>query len=263
MNYEIIDFHTHPYDDGSTNICIYQKGSGMNMADSVMYLKDMGISRICGSVICQNWPGRTDYATPWDMITDSNDRMLALRDQLGDFYVPGFHVHPDYVEQSCREIERMHNLGIDLIGELVPYAHGWRDYSCSGFDEILDTAQQYGMVVSFHSLDDDQMDDMVKKHPDLVLVAAHPNTMGYYQRHLDRMKMSKNYHLDLSGTGLFRHRMLRHGIDQCGADRFLFGTDYPVCNPAMYVGGVVMDSLLTREEKEMILAGNAKRLLKL
>ena len=157
----------------------------------------------------------------------------------------------------------MHSLGVRLVGELVPYYHGWQDYSCSAFDEILDAAEQYGMVVSFHSMDDDQMDAMVKKHPNLVLVAAHPNTMGYYQRHLDRMKLSKNYYLDLSGTGLFRHRMLRYGIDQCGADRFLFGTDFPVCNPAMYVGGVVMDGLLTEEEKQMILADNAKRLLKL
>ena len=107
------------------------------------------------------------------------------------------------------------------------------------------------------------MDAMVKKHPDLTLVAAHPNTLEHYQRHLDRMGMSKKYYLDLSGTGLFRHRMLRYGIDQCGADRFLFGTDFPVCNPAVYVGGVVMDGLLTEEEKQMILAGNAKRLLKL
>ena len=257
MAYEIIDFHTHPFCIDEENICIYRKDSGMNLESSVQYLKEMGIAKICGSVISSKGD------TPWAMIEKSNDRALEIRDSLGDFYVPGFHVHPDYVEQSCREIERMHSLGIRLIGELVPYYHGWKDYSCSAFDEILDAAEQYGMVVNFHSMDDDQMDAMVRKHPNLVLVAAHPNTMGYYQRHLDRMMLSKNYYLDLSGTGLFRHRMLRYGIDRCGADRFLFGTDYPVCNPAMYVGGVMMDSLLTAEEKQMILAGNAKRLLKL
>lgn len=257
MNYEIIDFHTHPFYTEEENICIYRKDSGMALDSSVQYLKDLGITKICGSVICR------EGENPWEMIAKSNDRALEIREKLGDFYIPGFHVHPSYVEQSCREIERMHSLGVRLVGELVPYYHGWQDYSCSAFDEILDAAEQYGMAVSFHSLDDDQMDAMVKKHPDLVLVAAHPNTMEHYQRHLDRMKLSKNYYLDLSGTGLFRHRMLRYGIDQCGADRFLFGTDFPVCNPAMYVGGVLMDGLLTEEEKQMILVGNAKRLLKL
>lgn len=257
MDYEIIDFHTHPYAEESENICIYKDGAAMRLPDAVRYLRNMGISRICGSVI----GAKTEK--PWEMIRRDNDRALTIRDALGDFYIPGFHVHPDYVAESCREIERMAARGLTLVGELVPRFYGWEDYSCSAFDEILDAAEQYGMVVNFHSLDDDAMDAMVQKHPGLTLVAAHPNTLAHYQRHLDRMGMSRNYYLDLSGTGLFRHRMLRYGIDSRGAERFLFGTDYPVCNPAMYIGGVAGDSLLTEQEKELILSGNVKRLLKL
>jgi len=157
----------------------------------------------------------------------------------------------------------MHGLGIKLIGELVPYVHGWSDYSCEAFDEILRVATGYGMVVNFHSMDNDQMDEMVRKHPDTVFVAAHPGEYENYLRHLNRMRMSENYYLDLSGTGLFRHGMLRHGIDEFGAERFLFGSDYPICNPAMFIGGVALDGLLTEEEKQLIFAGNAKRLLRL
>lgn len=119
MDYEIIDFHTHPYVDDAENMCIYKAGSFMNLSDSVQYLQNMGISRICGSVI----GGRDRDA--WDMIRRDNDRALFIRDMLGDFYVPGFHVHPDHVEESCREIERMHALGIRLVGELVPRFYGW------------------------------------------------------------------------------------------------------------------------------------------
>jgi predicted TIM-barrel fold metal-dependent hydrolase len=57
--------------------------------------------------------------------------------------------------------------------------------------------------------------------------------------------------------------LLRHGIDEMGADRFIFGSDYPICNPACYVGGVVYNTTLTDEEKQKILYLNAKRLLKL
>jgi predicted TIM-barrel fold metal-dependent hydrolase len=165
------------------------------------------------------------------------------------------------MKESCEEIERMSKMGVRLIGELVPYMHGWQDYSCKEFDEILDVATQYHMIVSFHSIDDDNMDEMVRKHPETILVAAHPGEYPIYIRHLKRMKMSENYYLDLSGTGLFRHGMLRHGIDEFGPERFLFGTDFPTCNPAMFLGGVLLDSLLTEEEKAMILGGNAKRLL--
>jgi len=148
-----------------------------------------------------------------------------------------------------------------LIGELVPYMHGWNDYSCKEFDEILDVATQYNMVVSVHTMDHDQMDEMVRKHPNTVIVAAHPQEYAGYMRHLERMKMSENYYLDLSGTGLFRHGMLRRGIDVCGAERFLFGTDFPTCTPSMFIGGVLLDSLISEEEKRMIFSENAKRLL--
>lgn len=254
MQFEIIDFHTHPFMDAASNICRFQK---KGMEDTVSYLRGLGVSGICGSVISGEIPG----ATPWERIQESNRMALELQEKYAGFYVPGFHVHPGYVKESCMEIERMHRRGLRLIGELVPYTHGWSDFSCKAFDEILDTAEQLQMVVNFHSGDPDQMDAMVHKHPNTVLVAAHPNDGPNYLRHLQRMKFSENYYLDLSGTGLFRHRMLRHGIDTCGVHRFLFGSDYPVCNPAMFIGGVALDTLLTEEEKQQIFSGNAKRLL--
>ena len=259
--YEIIDFHTHPFDDSATNICQHQAYLNMSAENTVEYLKGLGITKICGTVLCRNTQSHSIYDNPWQMVIDSNNRALELQKQYGEFYIPGFHVHPDYVAESCAEIEKMHKLGIRLMGELVPYLHGWSDYSCKAFDEILDVATAYKMVVNLHSMDNDQMDEMVRKHPKTIFVAAHPGEYGDYMRHLERMKMSENYYLDLSGTGLFRHGMLRHGIDEFGPERFIFGSDYPTCNPAMFIGGVAMDTLLTDEEKSLILAGNAKRLL--
>jgi predicted TIM-barrel fold metal-dependent hydrolase len=254
MTYEIIDFHTHPFPDTAANINSYKDEETV---DTLTYLRGLGISGICGSVIYRLAPG----GDPWKAVLDSNNGALALREKFGSFYIPGFHVHPNYVKESCEEIERMHNAGIHLIGELVPYLHGWEDYSCSAFDEILDTASQYNMIVSFHSMDNDQMDTMVRRHPKTVFVAAHPGEYPDYMRHLERMKYSENYYLDLSGYGLFRHRMLRHGIDTVGLHRFIFGSDYPTCSPAMYIGGVALDTLLTESEKQQIFSGNAKRLL--
>lgn len=157
----------------------------------------------------------------------------------------------------------MEGLGVHLIGELVPYGHGWRDYSCENFDVILDCAKQHDMIVSFHSMGEDAMDRMTEKHPDIVLIAAHPGEYREFMRHMQRMKKSDNYYLDLSGYGIFRHGMLRHAIDEFGPERFIYGSDFPTCNPAMYLGGVLLDPLITDAEKKLILADNAKRLLKL
>jgi len=46
-----------------------------------------------------------------------------------------------------------------------------------------------------------------------------------------------------------------------GVDRILFGSDFTTCNPAMYIGGVLLDELITDTEKEKIFSLNAKRLL--
>ncbi len=256
---EIIDFHTHPFLDMGTNICNHREYFDMSAKESMEYLKGMGISKICGSVISLSDLGQNGF----HVIREKNNIMLELKKLYGDFYVPGFHVHPFYIKESLEEMERMHKLGINLIGEIVPYMYGWEDYSSKGFCEILDLAEYYKMVVSIHSMGDDQMDKMVKEHKNVVIIAAHPGEYERYMRHLERMKISDNYHLDISGTGLFRHGMLKRGINACGVERFIFGSDYPICNPAMFIGGVTLDSLLSDNEKEAVLSGNIKRLLNL
>ena len=91
-------------------------------------------------------------------------------------------------------------------------------------------------------------------------VFAHPGERNTYLRHIERMEKYSNAYLDLSGTGLFRYAMLAHGVNRVGAERFLFGTDFPVCNAAMQVAGILSE-YLTDEDYELIFSGNAKRLL--
>lgn len=79
-------------------------------------------------------------------------------------------------------------------------------------------------------------------------------------RHIKRLKDRPNHYLDLSGYGIFRMGLTRRLIDEIGAERILFGSDYPTCNPYMYVGGVLLDPSLDDKEKEMIFAGNVRRL---
>ena len=259
-NYRIIDFHTHPFTADHNNICQHKEYCNMSIENSKRDLQKMGVEKICGSVIGFL---TADKPYTFDDIRAVNDEALSLRETYGEFYYPGFHVHPKFVKQSIAEIERFHKLGFKLIGELVPYLQDWSAYSDAAFFEILEAAEAYKMVVSVHSMDEDGMDKMVKRFPNVTFVAAHPGEKREFLRHLKRMEMSENYYLDTSGTGIFRHGVLRHGIDEFGAGRFLYGSDYPVCNPATFMGGVALDFLLTEEEKDAIFYKNAQRLLDL
>jgi len=259
-DFDIVDFHTHPFVDSKNNICAHAANCGMSPEQTMEMYDKLGVSVFCGSVLTLD-KNREGGNTQWEQILEDNRAALAMRDVYGDRYVPGFHVHPDYVAESIEEMHKMHALGIRLVGELCPYIYGWKDYSCKGFSRILDEAEKLDMIVSIHSMGEDEMDKMVKAHPGVTIVAAHPGEYGSFMRHIERMKMSDNYYLDISGYGLFRHGMLRRAIDEVGAERILFGSDYPTCNPSMYIGGVLLDELITDEEKQLIFSGNARRLL--
>ena len=262
--YKVIDFHAHPFKTLDTCICAHKTYANMSMENTIKDLKGMGFDMICGSVVKS-----TADKTTWEDLKALNDEALELRDFYKGFYVPGFHVHPLYKKESIAEIERMNKLGVKLIGELVPYMHSWTDYNCSAFHEILECAEHYKMILNFHPHGEvenqpyyqEQMNEMVKKHKNLVIVAAHPGEYKNFMHHLKRMELSDNYYCDLSGGGIFRHGLLRHGIDDFGKERWLFGSDYPTCNPAMFLGGVAHDFTLTEEEKEYVFHKNAERLL--
>lgn len=256
---EIIDFHMHPYLSGKEFSCMYPEVFSPSPGQMKEDVTRAGISHVCGSVI---EVGKYTKEEGFAHLKKLNRKALQLKEILGDFYTPGFHVHPDHVKESCEEIDLMHEKGVKLIGELVPYMHGWRDYSNKGLSEILDYAEQYNMVVSYHTMTEEQeeMDRMVAAHPGLTFVAAHPGERGFYEKHLERMEKYDNLYLDLSGTGIFRYGNIAYGISRVGADRFLFGTDYPICNPGMYVHAVLHEQM-TEEERQKILYGNAARIL--
>ena len=257
MSFEIIDFHTHPFLDERSNICAHKSFCGMSIENTKEIFDSLKVSKICGSVISLS------EKKSWEDIKRNNDEALKLKEIYGDFYIPGFHVHPDYIEESLAEIKRMAGLGINLLGELVPYLDGWDDYSSEEFSALLDEAGRHNMVVSLHSRGayDDAMDEAVRNHPDVIIVGAHPSEYPDFMRHIERMKRFENYYLDISGLGPHRYGMLRRAIDEVGIDRILYGSDFPTCSPATFIGSVLLDPLLRDSEKEKIFSQNTKKLL--
>ena len=259
MDTAVIDFHTHPYLSGEEFLNFYPERFTPSPGQYREDLEGAGISMTCGSVILKRPYSREEG---FEHIRRCSERALRLRDLLGGFYVPGFHVHPDFVEESVAEIEAMHTRGVRLIGELVPYLHGWGGYGSPSLSRILDAAGKYHMVVSFHTMPDDEdgMTRMVREHPDVTFVAAHPGDKAVYLKQLERMERCGNLYLDLSGTGIFRYGAIAYGVGRVGSERFLFGTDYPICNPRMYVQAVYQEPV-SGVDRENILYKNARSLL--
>lgn len=254
MRSGIIDFHMHPYLHNKNNYCNYKESYPIESNEFLEYAKSLGISYGCGSVV--------GTVKSWEDIVYLNDQALALREQWGGFYIPGFHIHPGYINQSINEIKRMAEHGVKIVGELLPYMHGWNMHD-PGMTPILEQIENYDMVLSYHSTDTSQavIADLLNKFPKLRFIAAHPGEKKDLDIHLELMRKFDNYYLDLSGTGMGRHGMLRYSIDNASQDRFLFGTDSPICPPEMYISVIESDPLLTEAEKSAIFHDNAYRTL--
>ena len=74
------------------------------------------------------------------------------------------------------------------------------------------------------------------------------------------LKKYENVCFDISAYGMYKDGSLRYTIDRVGAERLLFGTDYPGVGPATDIAGVLYEKL-TEDEQEAIFCNNAKRLL--
>jgi predicted TIM-barrel fold metal-dependent hydrolase len=255
MSREIIDFHIHPWLDAVNNYCFFKDLCSMTPEEGRRRLELTGITKACGSVI--------GNVTGWDDIVRLNDTALKVRENWGDFYIPGFHIHPDHVEQSISEIHRMAAEGVRLVGELVPYIHGW-DMGHPGLVPILEAAAEHHMILSFHSTDvtDEMIEPLLERFPQMPFVAAHPVDKEKMRLHIGRMQRHENYYLDLSGAGIGRMSLLPWTIKQVGYDRILFGTDFPACPPEIYVAAVTLDPMLTEAETQAILWDNAAGLMK-
>lgn len=251
----IIDFHAHPFSTDDGNFCRYRASMKMGTAEILQDMDEAGISLFCGSIL-----SREPMGDP-EVMVRLNREALRLRDEVfGQRYVPGIHIHPAYPELSIEEVNYFAARGGRLIGELVPYMCAWTPDISDGLSEILREVARHGMVVSFHTSGLDGMERIAAAHPDVNFVFAHPGDGDQVLRHVEIMKRLDNVSLDLSGTGIFRYGLIRYVVDQVGVERILFGTDYPLCNLQMYVGGV-MGEKLTDRERELIFSGNAERLL--
>lgn len=247
----IIDFHTHPFITKEQNSCFYEN-TVKDPEDFARLMHRAGIDVWCGSVI--------EKGTSLDTVKVLNDTALKLKEFYGEKYIPGIHIHPNFVGESIEMLEYYAQKGVRLAGELVPYYHGWEHYYDEGLHSIYEKINTLNMVVSLHTQSEESMEQAIKTFKDIIFVCAHPRDRVDLENHISRLKKYDNCYLDLSGTGLFRFGMLKKLVNEVGSEKILFGTDFPICNPEMYVRAVDFEEISSKD-KDNIYFKNAQRVL--
>lgn len=248
--YGIIDAHMHPYLAKDRN---FPFAVPETYEEFFAEQRRAGITMSCGSFNIIN------DGSDFSVIRECNRRVLEVHDAFPDQYLPGVNVHPNFPEESCAEVQKFHDLGFRWIGEIAGYVMNYSVYCAGGLLQVMDLAQDLGMVLNIHCCTDlGDVENILKNFPRLKLLFAHPETPSPMANFTLAQKYP-NLYFDLSGSGLFRWGMLKKGIEMLGPERILFGTDFPIINPGMYIAGVFFEHL-SEMERKMVLRENFLRL---
>ncbi len=258
MTFDVIDFHCHPF------VCNYERIGGyvdtvnMTTEDFFKHMEENGVSFCVGSVI-----GRKTNS--FEDIHNFNLHALKLRQKYHGKYIPGFHIHPFYIEKSIKEIDFAIENNVKLIGELVPYHHGWEDYSSPEFMEVMSYINGKNLIVNMHisSKEDlEQMEKPIAAYKDIKFVLAHPGYGDRLNKHIEILNKYENTYLDLSGSGIELYGAVKRIVESTDFKRLLFGTDFPVTAVGTWKSAVLNEKI-SEDAKEHILSKNARRLLNL
>ncbi len=240
FNYPIIDAHIHPYTIPDRKKIFAPPN---DLDELFAELDRAGVNIACGSYSIRN--DGSDYG----IVEKCNQKVLKIWRDYPDKFIPGIIIHPNFPEKSVEIIEMMREYGLRWIGELSWYVMGYEFYAAPGLRKALELATEYQMVLNVHPSTEDDMENLLASYPELNIVIAHPESFRGITSIYGLMEKYSNAYLDLSGSGLFRWGMLRAGIDRLGVERFLFGTDFPICSAGMNVQGVLCEKLNDSERK--------------
>jgi uncharacterized protein len=243
----IVDFHTH-VDEA-------EAFGWIDPPDKLIPLLDAaGIDRAaCMTYV--DLPGSNPDALEYlaEAVSRFPDRLIAVA-----------RLHPSYRREAEDALRRaVSELGFRGV-KLHPtttLAHPAHEPTVA----LLRQAAELGVPVLFHCGDDPYTTPQAiaagaRRAPDTAVVLGH---MGGYFHVDDAIAMAERYpNLYLETSAMPYPSKIAEAVERVGAERVVFGSDGPGCNPRLEVGKVRMLGL-GRDAEELILAGNAARLLRL
>ena len=172
-------------------------------------------------------------------------------------------VNPLYIDESLREIEECRRqFGFVWVGELCNYTVPY-EYTVKEFELLVEQVVKENMILDVHT-ELEEMEYIIQKFPQATIVFPHFGDSHEYDhifKRIDRIAQHANTYLDTSGYGHDRMGMLEYAVEAIGPDRVLFGSDFSINDPSTVIARI-KNAYLSEQEKEKILSGNLRTLLK-
>ena len=175
-----------------------------------------------------------------------------------------FNVHqPGSLEDVARTLDQPGFAGIKIHPDVQAYTVNGPLYN-----PLWELAHQRGVPILTHTFVNSAFSDpllfgpIATGWPDVIILLGHSGVTGEgHRRAMAMAQAHPNLYLELCGsftTGLWIRRM----VETLGAERVLYGSDFPFIELRYGLGRVVFAGLSPAEEA-LVLGGNARRILRL
>lgn len=276
----IIDFHTHVFPpqikkDRSKYIeldpcfALLYSDPKAKIATADELIASMDEAEISVSVIAN-----IGWAT-YELCLETNDYIIESVARYPKRLIGFGAVQPQSPQGAVAEIERLAKAGIKGIGEMradIQLLDLTDELMMAPFVEAV---RKFKLILLTHasepvghgypgkgSITPEVLYPFIARFPDLTIVCAHwGGGLPFYALMPEVKKAMANVYFDTAASPfLYTPDIYNQVIPLVGADKILFGSDYPLLAPARLIKEIkALD--LPEETESLILSGNARRLL--
>jgi len=278
----IIDFHTHilppnikknrnKYADSDPCFAILYSRKEAKIATAEEVIANMDRDGVDISVVLNiGW-------TTHDLCVETNDYILESIARYPGRLIGFCAVQPQAYDAALKEIERCARAGARGIGELRPDTQYFDLSDLDLMTPFAHTLQENDMTLLLHTSEPvgheysgkgtvtpDTLYPFIAAFPDLKLVCAHWGGGLPFYALMPEVKLAlDNVYFDTAASPFLYHPQIYQQVSELvGADRILFGTDYPLLSQRRLINEV-MSVDIPEEDRNLIFSGNARDLLKL
>jgi len=276
----IIDFHTHvfpphiskkrnTYIDSDPCFAILYSDPKAKLATAEGLIASMDEDRIDVSVILNiGW-------ITHDLCVETNDYILECIARYPDRLIGFCSIQPNSIDSAIAEIERCAKAGIRGVGEIRPDTQLFDLRDEYLMAPIVEAMLEHNLILLPHTsepvgheypgkgaITPDMLYPFITSFPDLTVVCAHwGGGLPFYALMPEVKNAMQNVFFDTAASPFLYSPQIYHQVIQiAGADKIIFGSDYPLMRQSRPVNEI--ESLdLPEETKSLILSGNARRLL--
>ena len=212
--------------------------------------------------------------TDQSLAVEANDYIIESVERFPERLAGLCSVSPAWGDAAVAEVERCTAAGLRGIGELHADTQGFDITDKSLLAPLMEAARRLGLPVVVHCSEPvghrypgkgdttpEKLYRFIENFPDNILVCAHwGGGLPFYALMPEVPEVIKNVYFDTAASPfLYRPQVFATVVGLVGANRVLFGSDYPLIGQRRSLHEA-QQAGLGPEDQEAVLGGNAARL---